>query len=230
MIIKITYSSFDLAEITALARELHAIVKTSYPEEAGLTTALQTLEAALHVAETSLGSSNREALTDEIIKADDRRDESFVSLRDHIEAGTRRQGNAPYQQASERLKVIFDENGRNLYRKALARQSAMLSNLFVDLRSSEALKDLAMVNATEWLSELQADEERFKQLYNSRKAQKEMTTNTLPGEEVKKDLKNAIEVLLAIVNGLHQGEILKDSEEVVETINKNIEEATKKAG
>ena len=70
MIQSIPFSVFDLPELLALGAQSHQIVSERYPEEALLTNILQHLSNALKEAEAAVGSTTKEALTDEVKRSD----------------------------------------------------------------------------------------------------------------------------------------------------------------
>ena len=224
---KISFSMFGLGELNTLARQLFAVVSEAYADQPALSQALSALKAAIDMGDRALGNARGEALTEAVQQADSRRDDSFMSLRDHLAAGLRRHGKPEYQLACERLKKVFDQHGTTLHRESYAKQSALLVSLFKDLETAPAVADLATVGATEWLAELERDQAEFEDLYAQRNDDR-ATADRTTYEEAKQDLRQALEMLLVILNGLHLGGLLPNSEATLGRINQHIERATYK--
>ena len=228
MVSKISFSTFELSELNTLARQLSAILSEVYSDQPTLTPALQAVKEALALGDSALATPRGEALTEAVQQADSRRDDSYMGLRDHIAAGMRRHSLPAYQEACTRLKKAFDLHGNALHRESYAKESALLASLFKELSGPGATADLATIQATEWLQELQTDETAFLALYAQRDDERAVTERTTD-QEAKQRLRQALEMLVTIINGLHLGGLLPNSGAVIDRLNQRIERSTAQA-
>lgn len=225
----IPYSYFDLGKLTTLANDLLALTNSAYGDTPTLQPTLAALMTALEGAKASLGTDSTESLTASVQEADDLRDDSFRSLRDHIRAGLRRHANPAYQQACGRLHAIVQRHGSRLYYQPYANESALLASLFQELAEAQSVTDLATIHATDWLAELQNDETRFLKVWKARNDQKVQADTVDATHEAKRKLKEQTEALLVVLSGFHLGNLLPDSDGFMARINQTIERAAQQA-
>ncbi|WP_159523410.1 DUF6261 family protein [Sunxiuqinia indica] len=201
MLIKILYSYFSLANLIVLAKRIRNLLSEKFPDHPMITSVLDNLELKLVPAIQAIGSTTKHTLTQDVSAADGLRDSSFRSLRDHVEAGLLRQ-NEPYRLACEALWGEFEKNGLNLYYSNYSEETAAIDSLVKDLSKPENQEHLATINALEWKDELERDNQIFVSAIRKRSAARS-ADDTLTDMEAFKQLQNAMELLVNVVNSLH---------------------------
>lgn len=224
MIEPVPYSTFSLSQLLTLGDQSYKIVKEQHPKNPLLAGVLERLSSAVETAEAAIGSTGKEALAEQVQLSDARRDDNYVGLCKHIEAGLKRHSSPAYQDACKRLIAIFNQNGRNLHRYSYASQTATLQSLFNDLDNAEAKADLSTVKATEWLKELKADQEAFDKVYAQRS--KEKAGKDIPTDEAaRKELKPAMENLYSVLNAFFISEQIRGLDSTLDILNETIARA-----
>lgn len=165
-----------------------------------IATMLARIDPQLETAIQAIGSSTRQPLTEEVSQADARRDNSFRSLRDHIEAGLRRQ-NDSYRTACEALWSEFEKNGLNLYSIKREKETAAIVSLINDLRQEKHEQHLKTTNITRWVQELEDDNQAYVSATQQRSAARS-SDNTVKDTEAFKDLKASLDLLESVLNTL----------------------------
>lgn len=222
MIKKIPYSYFSLKSLASFADQVISIVEKSHAEELMLAGMVQAIRESREKAIQAINSTLKEDLTEQVIQLDAQRDDSFVSLRNHIDAGLLRHRHPEYQEACKRLSVIFLKNGRMLNKLGYQEQSAALSSLFMDLSDASAMEDLKNIHALEWLEELKKDQEEFLIVYTQRgeeKAGKDIPRD----EDAFKELKTAMDNLFILLNAFQISKQVSGLDATIDTINESID-------
>lgn len=165
-----------------------------------IATMLARIDPQVETAIQAIGSSTRQPLTEEVSQADTRRDNSFRSLRDHIEAGLRRQ-NDSYRTACEALWSEFEKNGLNLYSIKREKETAAIVSLINDLRQEKHEQHLKTTNITRWVQELEDDNQAYVSATQQRSAARS-SDNTVKDTEAFKDLKASLDLLESVLNTL----------------------------
>ena len=229
MIRSIPYSSFDLAQLITLSDQSYKIVQDRHSREVLLVGVLKNLSDAIEKARPAVGSTTKEALTEQVRLNDARRDDNYAGMIMHIEAGLKRHSMPSYQGACERLKALFDKNGgRALYRYSYSKQTASMESLFKDLESKQAQTDIETINATKWLKELKADHEAFKKVYAQRD-EEEASKNIPTNEEAAKLLKPELSSLLTVVDAFHISRQIEGIQGTIDVLNETIDRAVSAA-
>jgi len=108
-------------------------------------------------------------LTDPVRDADAVRDQAFTSLRDFANAWAENQIATPEQRAAgERLRALFVKHGISLHRKGYTMQTGLLEALFVELSSKVSQADLALINLTPLLQQLERAHKAFEALWKKK--------------------------------------------------------------
>lgn len=161
MIKNVRYSKLDLAKSKTLSEQSLSIINKNHPDNPLLSPMVQAVRAVLGGAESALGSTEKEALTESVTQADANRDDNIMGLEGHVRSGIKRHKNPAYQEACKRLYALFEKYGP-LERESYLDETGLLDALIADLKTPQATADLATVNATEWFGELVADADHFK--------------------------------------------------------------------
>lgn len=212
--------------LSALAEKIRNLLAEKYPADPLVISLLAKLDLAQAVALKAIGSSSKQSLTQLIRSADTRRDNSFVSLRNHVSAGLRRENDA-YRSACEALWPIFEKNDPRLYKLGDNEESAAIGSLLADLAADNAPAQLAAINATDWVSELERDNTAF-MVAKQQRAAARSTDTTQTDEEAFKQLKAALDMVGNVVNSLVMLET-PDADAVVAELNSYIREANASA-
>jgi len=147
-----------------------------------------------------LGSSRKQNLTEAIMEADLLRDNCFLSLKDHVKAGLRR-NNADYSSACQDLWSVFVKNGIKLYDMSNNEQTAATNSLLNDLNTADNQLHFKTIHAVEWLKELQTANDQFVELSKQRSAARS-TDTTIPDEAAFKQLRQSVDLLENVLNTL----------------------------
>lgn len=110
MLTKIFYSYFTLSNLIVLVQRIRILLLEKFADHPMISTVMTSLEANLDIAVQAIGSSSKQPLTQVVRSADVKRDNSFRSLRDHVQAGLQCE-NESYREACEALWPEFEKNG-----------------------------------------------------------------------------------------------------------------------
>ena len=224
MVLKILFSLFSLAQLTALAQRIRNLLSERFPDHPMLGPVLAQLDAHLALAIQAIGSTTKQALTKMVRTADSKRDNSFRSLRDHVEAGLRRENEA-YRLACEALWSEFEKNGTKLHSLSYDEQTAGVNSLLVDLSKPGNLAHLATIHAVEWKDELDRDNQGFVATTKERSAIRS-EDDTPTDKSALMALRISVELLVNVLNSLYALNNLEGIRGAVIEINQYIREAS----
>jgi len=200
MLTPILYSYYSLGRLHSLCQKILTHLTATYPEHAMISFMLPQLEIKMAVALKSLGSTTKQPLSKAVLQADNVRDDSFISFKNHVRAGFRRQNEA-YRLACEALWVSIEKNNDKLYCLPNDDETSAINSLVSDLSTAENQVHLASINATEWLAELERDNKAFLEVTAQRTADR-TSNSTIDNQQAFAELKNTLEPLLNILNSL----------------------------
>lgn len=227
MLTKIIYSYFSLGNLTALAKKIHLYLAAKFPDHSMITTVLVNLKNSLNTSVQAAGSSTKQTLTKSVRDADKKRDNSYISLKDHIHAGLRRE-NETYRLACEALWAVFEKNGTQLYNMPDGSESTAIDSLLRDLDQSKAVGYLETVNAVEWLQELDRDNENFIAISQQRSS--ERSVDETETDDIAMDqLRISLELVSNVMSALLAMNDPKGIQEAVNEVNQYIREANASA-
>ncbi|MEI8048106.1 MAG: DUF6261 family protein [Bacteroidota bacterium] len=107
----------------------------------------------------------KSAVTDDIAQADTLRDSTFRGFSDAVKSAGRH-FNPAVKQAAARMQVVLGQYG-NLTTKSYNEETAAISSLLTDLTTTAAA-DITTLGLSDWVAELQANNEAFDNLMKSR--------------------------------------------------------------
>ncbi|WP_319229527.1 DUF6261 family protein [Draconibacterium orientale] len=220
---KIYYSYFTLAALTALVQKIVMLLGSNLAESPLMANILTRLIQQAETAVQAIGSTKKTPLTEIVTAADLRRDNTYRSLRDTIQAGLRRQNEA-YRTACEALWPVFEKNDLKLYNMSREKQTAATESLLADLRKPENAPHLATTHTTDWLTELDNDNKAYVTATTQRSAARS-ADDTVQDAEVFKDLKTSLELLENILNTMQAMHEPQNIDEVVAEVSQYIAEA-----
>ena len=223
MLEKIRYSYFTLAALTALVQKIITLLGLKLSESQLVTTLLARIVPQVETALQAIGSTIKQPLTEIVQAAELKRDNTFRSLRDTIKAGLMRQNEA-YRNACEALWSEFEKNGLMLYRYANDNETAAINSLLADLRKPENAPHLVTTNTTDWVTELDTDNQAYVAASAQRSAARS-ADDTIHDAEAFKDLKTSLELLENILNTMQAMGEPADIDEVVAEVSQYITEA-----
>jgi len=114
-----------------------------------------------------LGRTFNSEFTSVLLLADEKRDNSFIGLRDYIRACCN-SGDDVKEKVAYNLNAILESVGHNLHRLPYAIESTKLDVLFEKLGTPVAQESLATIMATDWLERLKARQTDFENIYQSK--------------------------------------------------------------
>ncbi|QIA09488.1 DUF6261 family protein [Draconibacterium halophilum] len=223
MLSKIYYSYFTLAALTALVQKIVNLLSAQLPDHQMVQTVLTRIQPQLQTALQAIGSTIKQPLTEIVAAADLRRDNTYRSLRDHIKAGLRRQNKA-YRTACEALWLEFEKNDLKLYNQSRDTETAAINSLLADLLKPKNQPHLATTNTTQWVTELNNDNQAYVAASAQRSAARS-TDDTVNDDKAFKDLKTSLELLENILNTMLAMNDPRGINEVVDEISQYIAEA-----
>jgi len=149
-------------------------------------------------ADEALKKINKSVLTEEIQKADKRRDKAFRGLlKQHRACLIHFQPEV--QQAAQKLSILFNTYG-NLARKSLNEQTSAVYNLMQELRGTYA-DALLNANLREWADELETANAVFIELYRERQDETTQKPDLILSQE-RKNVDTAYRQLIQCLSAL----------------------------
>ncbi len=139
-----------------------------------------------------LGRTFNSAFTSVLLLADERRDGSFIGLRDYIHACCN-SGDDVKDEAARNLFIIVEAVGNTIYALPFAAETTKMDVLFEKFDAPVAREAISTIAATDWLERLKARQVDFEKVYQSKieteadvnlplvKNSKEAITNYLKG-------------------------------------------------
>ena len=206
-----------------MVQKIVNLLSVNLPENQLTATLLARIAPQLETAVQAIGSTKKTPLTEIVTAADLRRDNTYRSLRDTIQAGLRRQNEA-YRTACEALWPEFEKNDLKLYNMSRDKQTAATESLLADLRKPKNAPHLATTHITDWLTELDNDNKAYVTATTQRSAARS-ADDTVQDAEVFKDLKTSLELLENILNTMHTMGEPAGIDEVVAEVSQYIAEA-----
>lgn len=150
----------------------------------------------------ALNIIRRSAITDDIAAADAMRDRTFRGLRDTVKSAANH-FLVEKQEAASRIQIVLDHYG-DLARKNYDEETAAISSFIADLAERSA--DVNLLGLSEWVTELQANNEAFDALKKTRYTEEAGKTQ-LRMKQVRRLVDDAYKTIstridaLVIVNG-----------------------------
>ncbi len=226
MLLKIIYSLYSLDNLSTLTRKVRNLLGEKFPAEAVIISLLSKIDQAQTVAVQAIGSSTKQELTKKVRSSDRKRDNSYASLRDHVSAGMRRE-NEDYSAACAALWPLFEKNNTKLANLPDEKETSAIESLLADLRAGDGPIHLATINASEWLDELDRDNNVFVEAQAQRASVKTEDT-TMNDSEAFKILTAALEKVNSAMDSLEMMEVA-GVEAVAAVLNTYISEANTNA-
>ena len=140
----------------------------------------------------------KSAITDDLATADLQRDFTFRGLSDEVNSKLRH-FDPNHRAAAKRLKVVFDTYG-NLARKAYDKETADITKLIAALRESYTT-DMETIGITNWVAQLEADNNAFSGLAFSRYSESE-SKSQIAMKEVRQKVDEAFRKITKRINAL----------------------------
>ncbi len=220
---KIVFSYFTLAALTALVQKIVTLLNVKLPDNQMVITLLARFQPQVETALQAIGSTTKTPLTETVTAADTRRDNSFKSLRNHIKAGLNRENEA-YRTACEALWPEFEKNGLQIDRLARDTETAAINSLLADLLKQKNQPHLVTTNTTDWVTELDNDNQAYVAASAQRSAVRS-ADDTIHDNEAFKNLRTSLELLENILNTMQAMGDPEGIDEVVAEVSQYISEA-----
>lgn len=227
MLVKILYSYFSLANLTSLAQKIHGLLVSKFPDHPMISIVLKSLSSSMEVSVQAIGSTRKQPLTKSVREADLKRDNSYLSLKEHIQAGLRRE-NGSYRQACEALWVDFEKNDLKLYSLPDGDQTAAIDSLLKDLSRPKRQAHLETVHVVEWVQELDRDNRAFVVAAQQRSAIRSVDETVTDAEAIEQ-LKVSLTLLSHVMSALYAVNELEGIRDLVGEINQYIRESNASA-
>ena len=144
------------------------LIRARHARDVLFASTLANLEDSIQQATLSVARSYKQALTQEIGEADQKRGRCFILFRRHIEAEQFNDEDDNKRQASDLLMKIIRAHGTQLHRGGMSAESALLVSLFKDMESANAKAALETLGLTASMDKLQQAQNTFLQLQEQR--------------------------------------------------------------
>jgi len=154
-------------ELYAIANRFAEACKLSLPDNEYLMKLCTLIIVANSDLRRGLGRTFNSEFTSVLMLADEKRDNSFIGLRDYIHACCN-SGDTLKDKAAKDLSLILENVGNTIYSLPYAAETTKLDVLFEDLSTPAAKEALATIMATEWLERLKARQTDFENVYQSK--------------------------------------------------------------
>ncbi|MEL6561899.1 MAG: DUF6261 family protein [Bacteroidota bacterium] len=194
----IPYSIVSLESIVEMANQTKTTINTNLPDDALLGGSIAALANPIEQAVLAIGSSKKQALTEQINGSDRKRGRFFIGFRKHLEADQYNDWNPAVKQAADNILEIVAKHGNRLHDEGQTVQSALLTSLFADLDTDEAKADLTTLGLTEWIVQLKDAQNEFADLFQQRNELE--SAKNIPTKAVAKA--ELVEKLSTLLNGL----------------------------
>jgi hypothetical protein len=146
----------------------------------------------------ALKKITKSAYTEDLIVADDHRDSIYRGMTDMLQ-GSANHFRTEIRQATARLQVVFGHYG-NLAIKSYDEETTTINNLISELSSASA-GDISTIDLTEWVAELQAANQAFVSLFQSRYDENTAKTR-LVMRQVREETDNLFRSMVTRINAL----------------------------
>jgi hypothetical protein len=179
------------------------VVKYS-PQALGILPQYSAYKESLQVEIDSLDAIRKSKYTDEIVAQDHVRDGVFRGFSDAVKSSLNH-FNADKRKAAERISRVLEHYG-NVAAKAFDQETAAIDDLLRELNGNHAV-DVQLLSVSEWLMQLDAENQTFKTLMSERYtevAQRPSTRMKAARLETDKALRTLLDMVeaLAMVNGV----------------------------
>ena len=231
--IEIPLSKATVAETSDLAVNASKIITKHAIEDAYLTLLGTELGNTGSEMESSIATSRKKQLTEELAAADDKRDNGFNALKSFTE-GYIKWGIEAYAPYAIKVWDVIKRHGLALDKESYEEQSALMESLFIDLEKAELTEAITILKQEEIVAYTKQSHIDFAALYQQSlevEAGKEIVTSAT---KLKKGallkLTNVANYLNAVVNAKPDvyGAIQAEMAELVNNVNKKIRNRTSK--
>ena len=141
-----------------------ALVEQHNPQTLNVETLFTAFVAFYADADEALEVIRKSATTEQLADADNARDVVFRGFSDAVKSALNHFDSAK-KEAAKRLKIIFDQYG-NIARKVYDEKTASIYNFLQDINAKAA--DVALLGLNDWATQLEADNQAFDALMQSR--------------------------------------------------------------
>jgi hypothetical protein len=151
---------------------------------------------------TEVGALNviqKSGYTDEINAQDNVRDKIFRGFANAVQS-SRNHFNADKRKAAEKINIVLEHYG-NIAAKALDRETAAIDDMLRELNDNYAA-DVQLLSLNDWLTQLDAENQKFKQLMSKRYtevARRPATSMKTARAETDKALRAMLDMLDALI-------------------------------
>jgi polyhydroxyalkanoate synthesis regulator phasin len=198
-------------QYTELRNEVHVeynetadgIVVKHNPQTLGILPQHSAFKTSLNLEVGVLDIINKSGYTGEISAQDSVRDSIFRGFDDAVKSAENH-FNADKRKAAERIRVVLDHYG-NIAAKSFDQETAAIDDLERELNDNYAA-DIQLLGLTDWLTQLDAENQKFKTLMSERYAETAKRPSTrmkAARSETDKALRALLDMVeaLAAVNG-----------------------------
>lgn len=167
----------------------------------------------------------KNAISDDLVEADDERDNVFRGMSDAVKSALNH-FNADIRAAAKRLQIVFNTYG-NLTIKPYDAETGSLNSLINDFTTTYAA-DVATVGLTEWVTELAAKNKAFDDLKNNRYSDEasktilRMKQERVKTEELYRQIVERINALIVVEGSAAYSEFVAELNKRIEGYNNTI--------
>lgn len=206
MITTVNFSLFPSDELFTFSKGVLAIVEPKKEQITALTPFVEKAARSVTLYQSALERERKNPFTLLLVKADSKRDSSFMAFRMYIEAATYRNMEGWYAAASK-IAEIIRRHGWSAASFGYKAETAALTNIISEVKTKCAA-ELVLTAAIEWLTELETAQQAFDDVFHQ--SVTAAPTNEPTVWEVRPALVNSIKSLLSIIALLQSGTPSRD--------------------
>ncbi|MUP39177.1 DUF6261 family protein [Labilibaculum euxinus] len=177
------------------------LVKKVDSDELGVTVFLKNTESTCEKFEYALQRDLVNPFTQLLFEADQKRDNRFLGFKGYVAIGKYHESEA-WNKAAAEIEVLIDRYGGDLYKMAVAEETAVLDNLISDLNAEPYATAIRTIQGKEWMDFMVLANQEYKDLSLQRSELNNTNTNTLG--DSRKPAVNAVKSLLSMISLLNQ--------------------------
>lgn len=195
------------------------LVEKANLEDLGVNVFLDNTKTTCGKFEYALKRDLVNPFTQLLIEADQRRDKRFLGFKAYVTTCGYHESEK-WNVAAEKIELLIERYGSDLYKMALAEETAALNNLTSDLSTEPYAEAIRTIQGKEWVDVMVLANQDYKNLNLQRSETKEVNTNTIG--DTRKPAVHAVTSLLSMISLLNEATANPDLATLVEQLNNYI--------
>jgi hypothetical protein len=202
------------------------LIGTTKAEELGFKIFLENTKTEFGQFDSALKRNYIDPFTELLNMADQKRDDRFLGFKGYVGVCKYRKAES-WNLAAEELERLIARYGNELYRMALAEESAALDNLIAELQTEPFTKAVSTIEAKGWMDDMVEAEIEYKALNQERSETNAQNTNTIG--LTRKSTTRAVRSLLSMISLQEQSTGNPTLTDLIEQLNNHISKSMSNA-